>query len=178
MGYQTEFYGEFTITDRATGEVGCRGRHAAYIDAFSDTRRMKRDPVKAEKQPDPARTKVGLPIGPEGAYYVGGGAEHGGDVLDYNRPPAGQPGLWCQWVVSPDGESLRWNEAEKFYDYVEWLRYLIDHFFTPWGYRLDGEVTWQGEDPGDIGKIVVVDSDVRVKVAKITFVDADEDGDS
>jgi len=71
--------------------------HVAYLKQFSDTRRMKRDPKKAEKRRDPIRIAAGLPIGPDGAYFVGGEGLGGQDldksVVDGNKPPKGQPGL-------------------------------------------------------------------------------------
>lgn len=86
-----------------------------------------------------------------------------------------QPGLWCQWVVRDveDGQILEWDGGEKFYNYVEWLRYLINHFFEKWGVKLNGEIQWSGEETGDIGKIIVTDNVVKVKVAKITFEDSE-----
>ena len=85
-----------------------------------------------------------------------------------------QPGLWCQWTVEQQFEGgeyvLVWDGGEKFYNYVEWLKYLINHFFEKWGVKLNGEITWEGEDSKDMGKIIVVDNDVTVKVARITYV--------
>jgi hypothetical protein len=49
---------------------------------------------------------------------------------------------------------------EKFYYYTEWLQYLCDHFLAPWGYVLNGEVTWEGEDHSDVGLLKVVDNKV------------------
>jgi len=84
-----------------------------------------------------------------------------------------QPGLWCQWTVEQQFEGgefvLVWDGGEKFYNYVEWLKYLINHFFEKWGVKLNGEITWVGEGSEDMGKIVVVDNDVTVKVARITY---------
>jgi hypothetical protein len=79
------------------------------------------------------------------------------------------PSAYCQWVPSQDGTKLVWDGGEKFYDYVGWLKYLIKHYIEPWGYKLNGEVTWQGEDSTDMGKIVVEDSDVRVLKACVTY---------
>ena len=83
---------------------------------------------------------VNLPAGIDGEYFVGGGGcagqKHDRSIIDYNRPPRTQPGLWCQWVVTKtqDGtDVIAWDGGEKFYDYVEWLCYLIEHFFKPWG---------------------------------------------
>lgn len=151
MGYTTEFRGEFTVTPALTPE------QVAYINRFSETRRMQRDPQKAALLPDPIREAVGLPLGKEAEYFVGGGGfagqEHDASILDYNNPPAGQPGLWCQWEAGADG--VRWNGGEKFYYYVDWLEYLIANFFQPWGRTLNGEVEWRGEDWDDTGTIRV-----------------------
>jgi len=142
-----------------------RPEHAAYLTAFSQTRRMRRDPAKAQRLPDPVRETAGLPLGPEGTYFVGGGGsygqEHDESVLDYNRPPTGQPGLWCQWVPDKSWTALVWNGGEKFYDYVPWLEYLLEHFLGPWGYLVNGEITWQGEEETDRGRILITDNCVR-----------------
>lgn len=152
MGYTTDFSGGITISPPVEPE------HRDYINAFADTRRMKRDPATAELSPDPKRLAVGLPIGEDGEYFVGGdglmGQGTAGGVVNYNSPPANQPGLWCQWEVGEDSV-LRHNEGEKFYNYVEWLEYLIEHFFSRWGYRLTGTITWQGEESDDRGSIYV-----------------------
>jgi len=79
------------------------------------------------------------------------------------------PELYCQWVPGADGATLEWDGGEKFYAYVEWLEYLIEHFLAPWGHRVNGEVKWFGEDRDDIGAITVVDNVVTTKVATITW---------
>ena len=73
-----------------------------------------------------------------------------------------QPGLWCQWVVSDDRKSLAWDGNEKFYSYVEWLKYLKVNFFDKWGVTLKGTVRWKGEDRGDTGRIKFVDNVINV----------------
>lgn len=75
-----------------------------------------------------------------------------------HRDEHGMPGYYCQWIPTEEGTSLEWDGNEKFYDYVEWLEYLIEHFLQPWGYTVNGEVTWQGEDVGDLGTIYVGDN--------------------
>jgi hypothetical protein len=69
MGYDTKFDGAFMVTPQLGPE------HRAYLHAFSDTRRMKRNPLSLEdlvthKQlyPDPLRLAVGLPVGDGGGY--------------------------------------------------------------------------------------------------------------
>lgn len=83
---------------------------------------------------------------------------HGGNM---NHFP-GMPGFWCNWDANEEGTALSWNGAEKFYDYVEWLQYLIDNFFNPWGIKLNGEIDWRGEEWDDQGTIKVTDSKVEV----------------
>ena len=167
MGYSTEFEGHFTVAPPL------KPVHAAFLKKFSVTRRVKRNERITAGLPDPERVAVGLPPGTEGAFYVG---NEGGDyrgtaewraalpslgVVDYNQPPAGQPGLWCQWVPTPDGAGIEWNEGEKFYDYDQWLQYLIDQFLQPWGYTVSGSISWSGEEEEDVGILEVTGNVVR-----------------
>jgi hypothetical protein len=160
MGYHTDFTGRFDLDRPLALE------HARFLYTFSRTRRMRRDVAKAGIMPDAVRLSVGLPLGPEAAYFVGGEGFHGQDrdesVLDYNDPPSGQPGLWCKWAPTEDGRAIAWNGAEKFYDYVAWLEYLIRHFLRPWGYVLTGTVDWVGEADDDRGTIRVTSNVVEV----------------
>ena len=162
MGYTTEFEGSFGITPNVLS------KHEKYINKFSDTRRMKRNSNVCETYPDKIRLNVNLPIGNYGEYFVGGtgyaGQDEDSSILDYNAPPPSQPGLWCQWIVEDD--QLIWNGMEKFYDYTEWLKYLIEHFFKPWGYNLNGTVEYQGEDSSDFGMIIVENNVVKLKRGK------------
>jgi hypothetical protein len=56
---------------------------------------------------------------------------------------------------------IEWDTGEKFYDYVEWLEYIIYNFLAPKGYVLNGNVEWYGEDRADVGTIVVKSNIVR-----------------
>ncbi len=167
MGYTTSFEGKFNL------DKPLSPNHRGYLKKFNETRRMGRDSVKAAALPDPLRLAVGLPIGTQGAYFVGGtgfaGQDRDDSIIDYNDSPKEQPGLWCQWTPNEDGTAIEWDEGEKFYNYVEWLQYLIQHFLKPWGYTLNGQVEWPGEEQGDIGKIVVTDNEVVVKAGRIVF---------
>ena len=80
------------------------------------------------------------------------------DFAKTRHNPRETPGYYCQWVITQDyygEEALVWDEGEKFYNYVEWLQYLIENFFEPEGYVLDGEVEYQGEESDDFGTIQV-----------------------
>jgi hypothetical protein len=153
MGYTTEFYGHVTVTPPLSAH------EMTYLMKFANTRRMDRE---------------------KGPYYVDGkgyaGQDEEPDIRNYNTPPAGQPGLWCQWVPTPDGAAIEWNGAEKFYDADEWMQYLIDHFLKPGaiGKKTDGTVTFadhvvngtieaQGEDFSDIWQLNVKNNVVSIE---------------
>lgn len=142
--------------------------------------------------------------GNDGEYFVGGGGSFGqgndASVIDHNTPPGQigykdnlewndryeenerrikngecQPGLWCQWIVEGgDEQVLQWDGGEKFYYYIPWLKYLINHFFSKWDVLLNGEIEWFGEDREDLGKIIVKNNVVTVKKGKVTFDEEDE----
>jgi hypothetical protein len=119
------------------------------------------------------------------------GQTHDDTIIDYNVPPGqidfeesrkmefmdrwienerrireleAQPSLWLKWEVSEDGSELRWNQAEKFYYYKEWLEYLIDRFFNKWEVVLNGRIRYIGEDRGDRGSIIIEDNIVTRRI--------------
>jgi len=168
MGYDTDFFGEFTL-DKPLSDA-----HAAYLRAFGDSRRMKRNMVALVNVADPIREAAGLPIGVEGEYFIGEKEFCRFDntdvsIIDPNRPPSTQHGLYCQWIPNEDGTEIEWDQSEKFYNYIEWIEYIIDNFLKPWGYVLNGEVTWEGSESGDLGKIVVDDNTVVVLQGTIHY---------
>lgn len=161
MGYTTQFAGAFDISPRLLDS------YALYLLEFSKTRHVKRDiailrclwHTNTCSLPDPGCEAVDLSLGTEGEYFIAAADPQAeASILDDNRPPATQPSLWCQWIPTPDGGGIQWDGREKFYRYVEWLQYLIDHFLDRWSYQLNGTVTWQGETGADRGAIVVVNN--------------------
>ncbi len=169
MGYNTEFEGRFILSKRLTGA------QYSYLLAFSETRRMQRNAAQALKLEDSAREAVKLPIGIQGGYYVG---DSNVSAMNGNKPPLGQPGLWCNWIpdIGRTADSLVWNGTEKTYDSVEWINYLIQHFFKTWGIELSGHVEYFGEERSDTGKIVIRNG-LAVKIphgADIPFAEAVE----
>lgn len=168
MGYETNFSGAFKITPQL------EEKHRAYLDAFGSTRRMRRNPKITATMEDKLREAVGLPVGPEGDFYVGDtkdlGQNHTSDIVDYNNEPSAQHGLWCGWSPNEEGTEL-YAQDGKNYSYIEWLKYIVENFLTPWGYSLTGEVEWSGRQNGDMGKIKVTDNKVKVLRAKVYFVE-------
>lgn len=148
MGYSYEFSGRFRVRPPLSGA------QRRYLLAFGSTRRVTRKTQLLKDIADPIREAVSLPIGLEGCYFIGTADDlapepHPESIIDGNRPPGGQPGLWCQWVPDENGCALHWDGGEKFHNFEDWLVYLVDHFLKPWGCVLEGQVEWQGNDEGD-----------------------------
>lgn len=106
------------------------------------------------------------------------GQAHDDSIIDYNNPPRTQPGLWCQWAVVPVNKDdmeddtkdtvrayLEWDGGEKFYSYVEWLRYIISNFIEPLDITACGAFLAVGEEYGDASYIIVDNNEVSVKDA-------------
>lgn len=159
MGYTTEFSGSINV-DPPLNEA-----EIDYLKRFAESRRMKRK---------------------NGPYYIGTGSsgqDQEPDIEDYNRPPDGQPGLWCQWVPNDNGTEIEWDGGEKFYNSPEWMQYIIDHFLAPGAkakselpflqanHVLNGEIEAQGEESDDRWLLVVKDNKVTTKAGRIVYGD-------
>ncbi len=150
MGYTTEFFERFDLDKPLSKD------HAAYLFRFNEIRHLAIENV--EDKDDPLRQAVGLPLGTEGEYFMGREC----DDENGNHPPSTQPGYNCLWRPTHDGEGIEWDGYEKFYDFTEWLEYIIDHFLKVWGYALNGEVDWRGESHDDVGSIYVKNNVVEI----------------
>jgi len=161
MGYSTDFSGEFALDKQLALD------HFNYLKAFANARHVLRDEAKAAKVDDPLRMRVNLPVGTDGEFMVS--ADDGPDVIDYNVHPKSQPALWCQWVPNETGTAIEWDGGEKFYEYVKWLDYIIAKFLKPWGYVLNGEVEWEGQDSKDKGLLIVKDNVVTTRSGRTVY---------
>ena len=162
MGYDTTFSGGLHFNKPVAEWL------EDYINEFSANRRLKRDPEKIkELYPNWGKFCFNGELGVDGEYFTGENSYRDQSVVDYNRPPSTQPGLWCQWIIH-DGE-LTWDGNEKFYEYEAWLQYLIDNFFEPLGYVLNGDIKWQGEDSEDFGCIHVEDNVIEMQYGEKVY---------
>lgn len=152
MGYTTDFSGSFNVSPALST------KHKDFFTKLATTRRMKRN--------------VGPEYGVEGEFYIEGKGAYGQDrennIIDYNCPPKTQPSLWCHWIPTEDGTAFEWDGGEKFYNYIEWLEYIVT-FLAPLGYVVNGEVEWQGEDSDDRGLIIVKNNKVKTKIGRIVY---------
>jgi len=81
------------------------------------------------------------------------------------------PGIWCDWRIRSVGDKnfLAWNGAEKFYNYTEWLQYLINIYFKPNNISVNGDVKYFGEDHYDCGMISVKDNVISLKKGELSY---------
>ena len=139
MGYTTDFSGKFNLNKELSPKM------AQYLKLFNETRRMKRNTDEV--------------FGVDGEFFIFGGGDFGQNrepnIIDFNQPPITQPSLWCQWCPTNDLMGIEWDGGEKFYNYTEWLVYLIHKILAPNGYVLNGVVEWEGEERNDVGSIIV-----------------------
>ena len=162
MGYTTEFKGSFDL-DFSNSTAEKANDTIKLVNGLNNTRRVKRDLSKIQDTLDKPYQEYGI----DGEFYIDGRGFMGQDkdpsVVDGNNPPSTQPGLWQQWIIEQEDAStfvLQWDEGEKFYNYTEWLKYLIEKIFKPNNVKISGTVEFRGEDWTDIGTITIKDYEV------------------
>ena len=150
MGYTTEFTGNFKLNkplDHKTADI---------LNGLNRTRRMMRDPKKLAKVLNITYEECIKKYGKEAEFYFNfleSGQQNDDSIVDYNRPPHCQPSLWCQWMYNPEKQTIEWDQGEKFYEYIGWLKYILN--ILPEEYTVNGTVRWQGENRKDSGTIDV-----------------------
>ena len=160
MGYNTDFTGCINV-DKPVDEETKKLLHG-----LNSTRRMKRNVNKLAELLDISVEKCIELYGDEGELYFSGyidmGQSHTQDITNYNEPPTSQPGLWCNWRLNEQNNTIEWDEMDKFYDFIEWLVYLVN-ILSNRGYILNGQISWEGEDRDDTGTITVENNKVSSK---------------
>lgn len=78
------------------------------------------------------------------------------------------PDTYCQWVPTPQGDALKWDHEEKFYDSVEWMTYITAKLAAR-GYVCNGEIRASGEESGDLWTLVVKDNSVSRREATVNW---------
>jgi hypothetical protein len=196
MGYTTDFNGSFELSRPATAEEREYVNRIADTRRMQRDVTKLMELYKGEHGNPFAKDKTNADevYGFKGEYDGNMGQSNDASVIDHNAASGEiawkdyngdwekrdemqkainadiikQPGLWCQWRLD-DETTLAWDGSEKFYNYIEWLQYLIAHFFEPWGIKVNGEVTWQGEDNADIGKIIVKDNEIEIYNGEVEY---------
>jgi hypothetical protein len=134
MGYTTDFSG--TIEVKFNDAEKCDFVYRT-INELNRTRRVKRNV-------DPER------YGIEGEFYFG----QENNIVDYNIPPSTQPSLYSGWQAittsDPTMLEIQWDGNEKFYEYIAWMKYLIEKLIKPKNGTANGDIKWWGEDSEDM----------------------------
>ena len=159
MGYNTQFSGSFTITPALSDE------QIEYINLFHETRRMKRDKDILQALYQGKHGILGTTdYGPDGSYFACDDGDMwqrtDGSIIDTNSPITGLS-LWCDWYINDQWELE--CEPGSAYEYQEWLRFMINHFFIPWGRYINGKVRWRGEEFDDMGAILIKDNIITIQ---------------
>ena len=161
MGYDTDFTGSFDIDrplDKETQKI---------LKGLNYTRRVKRNPIKLAEELDITPIECIKLYGEECEFYFNFDNEFGqtetGDIINFNTPPDCQPSLWCKWHYNEKDNTIEWDGAEKFYEYIEWIEYMIKNILELRDYKLNGSVTWEGEEGDDLGEISIRNNKVTVK---------------
>lgn len=79
-------------------------------------------------------------------------------------PRAGAPDTPCEYALGPDGWLVADNDGLKFLKHGPWLRWLVERWFKPRGYRLCGVIEWRGDEWDDIGAYKVEGHRIRLGV--------------
>lgn len=158
MSYTYDLFGKLSISPPLNAD------QVAYIQEFSGSYRHKFAP-KWQSWPNPLREAVGLPVGIEGEYIssaMGTGADFIDNCMEVDTDtPNKQPSFQCCWTTTAKGTALHWNKLGRTFAPTQWLEYMIEHFFKPWGVTLNGKVECHGEDKRDRTLIVVNNNCVR-----------------
>lgn len=81
------------------------------------------------------------------------------NIISMNDPPETQPDIYCHWIITNNGNGIKWNENEPPYNHITWLRYIIDNFIVPWDYILKGSVDFTNQYY-DYNEIIILDDNI------------------
>lgn len=158
MSYTYDLIGKLSVSPPLSAD------QVAYIQEFSHSYRHKFAP-KWQSWPNPLREAVGLPVGIEGEYIssaMGTGVDFIENCMEVDtNTPNNQPSFQCCWTTTAKGNVVKWNKLGRTFAPVQWLEYMMEHFFKPWGVTLNGKVECHGEAKEDRTLIVVTNNTVR-----------------
>jgi len=151
MPYTTTFDGSFGVETYLDTET------INLILGLNKSRRVKRDPKVLAKKLDISVKECLDTYLDEGQLYVPESDDVTDDesVIDFNEPPADQPGLFCKWTVDVEDNSIVWDGSKDFPEFFEWLNYLMETILIPRGYTVNGKVRYVGKRLDDMGIIEI-----------------------
>ena len=178
MGYNTEFIGALTLDKPIDDDL------KAYINNFGNTRHCVRDMSDLKdkfRQRGHAVSEFLPPFMSHKTSFIGvekffaatsvcaDSTVFGDknpdkiqidDMNTYNDIVGDCPSLWCDIRIDEESGTLIFLSG-KFYEYVNWLDWLIKNVIAPSGYKLNGRIVWRGESTEDIGQIIVTNNHIE-----------------
>jgi len=174
MGFNTQVFGSIGISPSLKPD------HAMYLAAFMRSRHVHRHPStdneitntprdrpsvlypgsktshKEALELKAIREAVHLPPGEDGIYMLENEPVDPSFVC-HDKPFFDTEGVYyfCEWSISGDAISSRLEinsqgTKGRISEHIAWLHFLHRHFFKPWGYALNGALSYIGEDWKDL----------------------------
>lgn len=179
MGYNTDFCGEFKIKELIPI------REFEYFNRFCNTRHMQLNTeyLKEHYPKEVEKYSLNGYVGHQGMWYAPGNLGPNMDddnlIINFNRCSTEilkrsensekyASMLWCDFVLESEDYDknnaeiqelecvLKHNDAEKTYDYFEWLKFLCKTLLRK--YTVNGVLVAMGEETGDINIIVIINT--------------------
>jgi hypothetical protein len=87
----------------------------------------------------------------------------------HDHPAA--PSYYCQWEPSKNGTSFAWDGNEKFYGSEQWMALIVAALAAA-GHTCNGVINANGEERGDVWRLVVTNNVVTVEQGTVSYVGA------
>jgi ribosomal protein L18 len=78
------------------------------------------------------------------------------DIISTTEPPPSLPTVYCPWRLNISGNIITPIESKTYRNNYKWLKWLIENFFKPYNYKLNGHFKVETETYSR--KIVITDN--------------------
>ncbi len=87
-------------------------------------------------------------------------------LADTRHEHVAAPSYYCQWEVS--ATAIEWDGGEKFYGSEEWMALIVSALAAA-GHTCNGTIDADGEESGDLWRLVVTNNVVSVEEATVSY---------
>ena len=113
---------------------------------------------------DPIREAVGLPVGEFGKFVIRDPQDL--KYISTDKTPSTDITQYCPWKILYDGTTIQISNTNVYRNYyiIEWLKFLVVHFFNPWGYKLSGivEVRNENTDRHEFNYLIEIKDTIKI----------------